>query len=95
MGKAIALKDVGKILLIFKALSSRTRFDIVVALIEHKECSVNTIAELLKSPQSSISQQLSILKNAGIIEGYRKATQVYYRVVSEQTKKIISVLGAK
>jgi len=32
------------------------------------------------------------LKNAGIIEGYKKGTQVYYRVTNIQTKTIINAL---
>lgn len=95
MINVIVLNNTAKIIEIFKALSSRKRFDIVITLIEHQECNVNAIAEILKISQPSISQQLNILKNAGIIEGYRKGIQIYYRVISEQTKKIISVLETK
>jgi len=36
---------------------------------------------------------LTILKSAGIIEGYRKGTQICYKVTDETTKKLIKVLG--
>lgn len=77
---------------IFKALSSETRLKIVVGLIKKKECNVNLMAEKLGIAQPNVSQHLSILKNAGIIEGYRKGTQICYHVVDENTKKIIKAL---
>lgn len=87
--------NVEKIADIFKALSCKTRLDIIFGLIEKKECNVNTMAERLNIPQPNISQHLTILKNAGIIEGYRKGTQICYRVVSEQAKKIIKAVEIK
>lgn len=84
------MNDVEKTAEIFKALSSKTRLDIVLWLLEKQECSVNSIAEKLNIPQSNISQHLTILKSAGIVFGYRKGTQIYYRVVNEQTESILS-----
>lgn len=85
-------KEVEKRADIFKALSSTTRLNIVFGLIEKKECSVNAIAEMLGIPQPNISQHLGILKNAGIIEGYRNGTQICYRIVDEQTEKVVRSL---
>lgn len=81
-----------KLLEIFKALSCKPRFDIVVGLIEHNECNVTKMAEKLNIPQPNVSQHLSILKKAGVIEGFRKGNQICYRVTSEQTLKIIKSL---
>lgn len=81
-----------KILEIFKALSCKARLDIVIGLIEHQECNVGKMADNLGIPQPNVSQHLSILKNAGIIEGFRKGTQICYQVVDEQTKRIIKSL---
>ena len=77
---------------IFKALACETRLKIVMGLLEKKECNVNLMAEKLGLAQSNVSQHLSILKNAGIIEGYRKGTQICYKVVDEQTTEIIKTL---
>lgn len=85
--------DMEKIAEIFKALSCTTRLKIVVGLIEKNECNVNKMAEGLNLPQPNVSQHLTILKNAGIIEGYRKGTQICYKVVDEQTKMIIKSLS--
>jgi ArsR family transcriptional regulator len=81
-----------KLLEIFKALSCKPRFDIVVGLINHHQCNVNKMAENLNIPQPNVSQHLSILKKAGVIEGFRKGNQICYRVTDEQTRKIIEVL---
>lgn len=77
---------------IFKALSCRARFDIVVGLINHNECNVSKMVENLKIPQPNVSQHLTILKNAGIIEGFRKGNQICYKVTSEKTRKIIEAI---
>lgn len=78
---------------IFKALANETRLQIVMGLIKKRECNVNIMAEKLGIAQPNVSQHLSILKNAGIIQGYRKGTQICYRVVDEQTEKIIKSLN--
>lgn len=80
---------------IFKALSCETRLKIVVELIKKNECSVNKIAEELDIAQPNISQHLTILKNAGIIEGFRKGAQICYKVIDKQTKNIIKVLNVQ
>lgn len=74
---------------IFKALSGVTRLKIVVGLIEKKECNVNKMAEGLNIAQPNVSQHLSILKNAGVIEGYRKGNQICYKVINELVIKIV------
>lgn len=84
--------DTENLLEIFKALSCRARFDIVVGLIKSNECNVTKMAEKLDIPQPNVSQHLSILKKAGVIEGFRKGNQICYRVTSEQTKKIIEAI---
>ena len=81
-----------KIAEIFKALSSPTRLKIVVGLIEKHECNVNKMAEGLGIAQPNVSQHLTILKNAGVIEGYRKGNQICYKVVNEFVIKILKIM---
>lgn len=80
---------------IFKALSNNIRLKIVIGLLEKSECNVNLVAEKLGISQPNVSQHLTILKNAGIIEGYRKGTQICYKVVDKQTEKIINLLNIR
>ena len=81
-----------QLLEIFKALSCKPRFDMVVGLIQHHECNVTKMAEKLNIPQPNVSQHLTILKKAGVIEGFRKGNQICYQVTNEQVKKIIASL---
>lgn len=84
--------DVEKLASIFKALACETRLKIVLGLLEKKECNVNLMAEKLGIPQPNVSQHLAILKNLGIIEGYRKGTQICYRIVDKQTEEIMKAI---
>jgi len=74
---------------IFKALSNSIRLKIVIGLLEKSECNVNLMAEKLNISQPNVSQHLTILKSAGVIEGYRKGTQICYKVVDEYVAKIL------
>lgn len=85
-------KTINRLVNIFKALASETRLKIVIDLLE-KERNVNLMAEKLNIAQPNISQHLTILKNAGIIKGFRKGTQVCYRVIDKQTEKIIKSIS--
>lgn len=81
-----------KISEIFKALAHPIRLKIACGLIKKEECNVSLMVEKLGVPQPSVSQHLNILKNAGVITGYKKGTQVCYKVTDEVTKKIIKAL---
>lgn len=61
----------------FKALSDNTRIKILY-LLAQKECSVNEIAEKLGMHQSTVSHQLSFLKNLRIIKFRREGSTIYY-----------------
>lgn len=88
--------DIVKTVEIFKALANETRLKIVIGLIKaggfNCICNVNVMADILGIPQPNVSQHISILKNAGIIKGYRKGTQICYEIIDEQTKNIIKAL---
>lgn len=75
---------------ILKALAHPIRLCIVQGLIEDEGTNVTTMQNCLKSPQSTVSQHLSKLKAAGIIEGRRSGTEINYYVVNEDAKKILS-----
>ena len=80
---------------IFKALAHPIRLRIVCGLIKKEECNVSIMVEKLKIAQPTVSQHLNILKNADIIQGFRKGTQICYRVVDESTRKIVEALGGE
>ncbi|TEB14509.1 Biofilm growth-associated repressor [Pelotomaculum sp. FP] len=76
---------------LLKALAHPTRLCIVHGLLE-SECNVNYIISCLELPQSTVSQQLGILRSKGIIEGRRKGTEVCYKVTNELAREIVRFL---
>lgn len=79
---------------VFKALGHSTRLKIVVGLVGCC-CNVTNIVNQLGIPQTTVSQHLRILKNAGIVKGEKKGLEVCYRVVDENVEAFIKVLKLK
>jgi len=73
-----------------KALAHPARFKIVSGLIKN-ECNVAQIQKVLRLPQSTISQHLRILKDAGIIKGRREGTKTCYSVIDARVRKIVEI----
>jgi len=77
---------------IFKALSHPARLAIVCGLMKGDGCNVSKIVEKLGLSQPNTSQHLSILKNAGIIEGYRNGAEICYKLINEKIRDVINSL---
>lgn len=84
--------DIEKIAFIFKALSHPTRLAIVIGLLNSDGCNVTAMVKNLGLLQPNISQHLTILKNAQIIKGYRKKSQICYKITNKDVEKIIKKL---
>lgn len=82
---------------IFKALANEARLKILICLINAGELgcisNVNEMSKVLGIAQPNVSQHIAVLKNAGIIKGFRKGTQICYEIVDKQTKAIIRALN--
>lgn len=74
-----------------KAISHPHRLCIIRGLADNA-CNVTKIQECLNLPQSTISQHLSKLRAAGIIEGQRNGLEICYRVVDRDVLNIIKLL---
>ncbi len=72
-----------------RALGHPMRLRIVKGLINN-ECNVTQIQQNLGIPQSTISQHLKTLKNAGIIESRREGTMVCYKVLDHWVKEVVA-----
>ncbi len=79
---------------LLKALAHPARLKIVSGLIKD-ECNVGEIQKKLELPQSTISQHLRILKNAGIIRGRRDGTRTCYRVIDARARKIVGLIESR
>lgn len=76
---------------ILKVLGHPIRLKIVAGLMS-RSCNVKKIWECLGLPQATVSQHLALLKNKGIIEGQRDGVEVFYRVVSDTVRRLISAI---
>lgn len=74
-----------------RAMAHPCRLCIIKGLME-KQCSVAKIQECLGLPQSTVSQHLSKLKAAGIIEGEKDGQKTCYSVVDKEAISIINAL---
>ena len=77
---------------IFKALAHPTRLIIAYNLMHKKECNVTKMSECLNIAQPTVSQHLSILKNAKVLTSYRIGNQICYRVENPKVIKILKQL---
>lgn len=77
---------------LLKVLGHPVRLCIVRGLINEGENNVSYMQGCLDLPQSTISQHLSKLKAAGIIEAERKGTEVFYRVSNKDAVDIVKAI---
>lgn len=64
---------------LLKALSDENRLRMVALLAEGELC-VCHLAGALELSQPNASQHLAVLKNAGLVEGERRGSWIYYRL---------------
>lgn len=77
-----------------KILGSSTRLNLLCHLGD-KELCVTTLAELTGLRMPTVSQQLSLLRNRGIVAARKVGTMVYYRLVSSLAKDLIMALQSR
>ena len=85
--------DIELITKVTKALGSEARFEIYNFLKKQNGCMTGEIVEHLPLAQSTISQHLKVLKNAGIILSETKGTATYYcinQTLIKRFKQLIS-----
>ena len=74
----------------FKALSHPARIKIL-ELLRAGELSVTDLQDRLGIESSSVSQQLSVLRNRNIVESRKAGTTVYYRVRDPEIFELLDV----
>lgn len=69
---------------LLKVLAHPVRLCIINGLLGTGRCNVSFIQNCLNTPQSTISQHLQRLRSAGIVEGKREGTEIYYSIANEK-----------
>ncbi len=76
---------------ILKTIGHPVRLKILFAIMMNVG-NVTRIGNVLNLPQPITSRHLGFLKNMRIIEGNRTRTEVHYRIVSESTCRVLTVI---
>ncbi|MDH4226491.1 MAG: metalloregulator ArsR/SmtB family transcription factor [Deltaproteobacteria bacterium] len=74
---------------ICKALSNPKRLEIIYAL-KDGEHTVSEIVEAVGQRKANVSQNLAVLKNAGILKARRDGLNIHYSIANE---KIVTACG--
>ncbi|KQY01687.1 ArsR family transcriptional regulator [Massilia sp. Root133] len=77
-----------------KALSHPARVQLLRHLIDHGECYFGNLADVLPLAPSTISQHVTILKEAGLIEGSADVQRVCYCVNRDRLAQLKQAIGA-
>ena len=73
-----------------KALGHPVRLKMVEGLMRN-QCNVSKIVKILKLPQSTVSQHLGILRNAGILFPVKNGVETCYQVSNKKIKTAIDI----
>lgn len=66
---------------LFRAMADPTRLLLMVALLP-AELSVGELVEMCGRPQSTVSRQLAVLRQAGLLTARRDGAHVHYRLTN-------------
>ena len=83
-------KELENLTTLFKILGDSTRTKILWILDHHEMC-VCDIANVLNMTKSSISHQLAILREAGLVRFRRNGKEVYYTLDDEHISRLYEI----
>lgn len=77
---------------LMQALSNQNRLLLLCALVDGEQ-SVGALAELLNLRQTSVSQQLALLRKDGFVQTRREGQTIYYSLAGDEASQVIEVLN--
>ena len=77
---------------LLKVIAHPVRLCIVQGLWKNGGCNVTHMQCCLDVPQSTVSQHLGKLRQAGVIEGERNGLEITYKLKDERVKSILACL---
>jgi ArsR family transcriptional regulator, arsenate/arsenite/antimonite-responsive transcriptional repressor len=72
--------DIDELAWLFKSLGYRKRLEIIDLLLKNKSMNVADMAEALRMPHCTVSQNLAVLARVGLVTSRNKGKFVYYRI---------------
>ena len=89
--RATMQEQAGEVAELLKTLAHPMRLMLVCTLVEG-EHSVSELEEKLDIHQPSLSQQLTVLREAEIVETRREGKQIFYRLTAEKAAQLVGAL---
>ena len=91
MSPAAMESRAGEVAALLKTLAHPMRLMLVCTLVEG-EYSVSQLEETLGIHQPNLSQQLTVLRDADIVETRRDGKQIFYRLTAEKAAQLVAAL---
>ena len=91
---AVPELNVDEIAMLCKALAHPARVQLLRYLATYGACYFGSLADVLPLAASTISKHVSILKDAGLIEGSSDVQRVCYCVKPERLAQLKAMVGA-
>ncbi|MFB9979299.1 sulfite-sensing transcriptional repressor BigR [Mesorhizobium kowhaii] len=91
MSPAAMESRAGEVAALLKTLAHPMRLMLVCTLVEGEQ-SVGRLEEMLDIHQPSLSQQLTVLRDAKIVETRRDGKQIFYRLTAEKAAQLVAAL---
>ncbi len=90
----LAAAEAGELARVFKALGDPVRLQLLSMIASRAggEVCVCDLTLAFDLSQPTISHHLRLLREAGLIDGERRGTWVYYRLVPETTDRLAAIL---
>lgn len=77
---------------VLKVMAHPVRLKIVNELMHHKLCNVSQLTEILRLPQSTVSQHLSKLRGT-VLRAERRGLEMHYYIDNAKARQIVGILG--
>ncbi|AJH76360.1 transcriptional regulator [Bacillus anthracis] len=77
---------------VLKVMAHPVRLKIVNELMHHKLCNVTQLTEILRLPQSTVSQHLSKLRGT-VLRAERRGLEMHYYIDNAKARQIVRILG--
>ncbi|MCQ8279261.1 sulfite-sensing transcriptional repressor BigR [Acetobacteraceae bacterium KSS8] len=91
----LALQDMeahaGEVATLLKTLAHPSRL-VLACTLAQGEYSVGQLEEMLGIHQPNLSQQLGVLRDAGVVTTRRDSKQIFYRLTEEKAPELIKAL---
>jgi DNA-binding transcriptional ArsR family regulator len=78
---------------LLRLMAHPMRLEILTIVRWSDEC-VCHLSAALKKPQPYVSQQLAVLRNAGLIADHKEGNNVFYGLASGRSGQVAAILGA-